>query len=901
MADWYVSSAAYAAVPVWAASTAYTVGQLVKPTAPASGREYVWRCTTAGTSGGTEPAWSGAYANNLTIASGTAVFTNVTGQSTYGWSAAAGTLYSIANGNSNRPVAGDRVFLSSDHSESWSAGAVFGFNASTAAFGLIQLMSVNRAGSVPPVVVDLTSGAALTVTSGTFAFDHYVDMYWQGMIFTLGGSAAINILVNNASTANKASYFKNCAFVLTNTNAASRLSLAGAVASKCVFDNTTVQFGNAGQYITANAYPVDWTWLNTPSAIQGGTLPTSLISAAAFGAMINLTARGVDLSALTGTLVAPGISSCNLKALLDSCRIAPGLTRLNPGTVSMPTGDEVELVNCFDGTNVLNERYTQAGTVTTDRSTYLSGGAQDDVAAYSLKLASSSRADKSVLTLNNFWIDVENTLTGSSKTATVELVSSGTLNNDDISLLLEYMAGGTTYTVLNPSDKDTHITLSGGNLTAVGTAGWTGFARAYDAKSTGKFYWEVTFNAAAVQSGVGVSIGTINATTSTFSSTVTPGHCGVVQNGAVYVDGSNVFSVGGVAGSNITFGTITSGTVICIAIDLTAKLIWFRLGASGNWNNNAARDPATGVGGASIPNVGTTYPTSCFGGADTLISNFGASAFVGAVPSGFTAGWQVSLGSLASFASSLPAVLATGTALTTSSATWTGSLTEAWNPADVSNVTLSGGNLIATASGTSSGVRGLLSYNSGKLYWEYTLNTAANTNTSVGIAVSSASLAAGPLSVGNASLARSGTINVNNVYTGVTLGARSNGDVIGIAVDLNAGLFWMRVAPSGNWNASGTANPVTGVGGLSLSVLAYASGVYPYFGPATGSEQATANFGASAFTGTAPSGFSAPNTVAIKQKLQVPFTPQRPGRVRGLVRLGKPTTTVWVNPQLTIS
>jgi hypothetical protein len=125
---------------------------------------------------------------------------------------------------------------------------------------------------------------------------------------------------------------------------------------------------------------------------------------------------------------------------LESCKIASGVTRLaahGGGTNSF--NDELELVNCWDGTNVLNERYSHAGSVTTDRSTYLTGGAADDVGNYSLKLVSSTRADKHVLPLDSFWIDVENTATGSSKTATVEIISSGLLNNDDIRLLLEYM------------------------------------------------------------------------------------------------------------------------------------------------------------------------------------------------------------------------------------------------------------------------------------------------------------------------------------------------------------------------------------------------------------------------------------------------------------------------------
>jgi hypothetical protein len=85
MADWYASSAAYAAIAPFAISTAYTVGQFVKPTAPAAGKEYVFRVTTAGTSAGTEPTWSSATGDNATITSGGVTFTNTSAQSAYGW------------------------------------------------------------------------------------------------------------------------------------------------------------------------------------------------------------------------------------------------------------------------------------------------------------------------------------------------------------------------------------------------------------------------------------------------------------------------------------------------------------------------------------------------------------------------------------------------------------------------------------------------------------------------------------------------------------------------------------------------------------------------------------------------------------------------------------------------
>lgn len=427
MADWYVSSAVYAAVPVWQPSTVYTVGQLVKPTAPAAAKEYVFRCTTAGTSGGTEPTWSAATTNNATRTDGTVTWTNVSGQSAYGWSAAAGTLMCLIT----RPLVGDRVFLSSDHSESLPGGlGSYGFNANTAAFGLIQLLSVNRAGSVPPAAVDLLPGAALAMTSGTFILESYTNTFWQGVTFTV----ATTILQFN-SLGNKSLYLKNCAIVITSNSNTTRIGAANV--AKVTLDNTTIQFGHASQCITPNSVGLDITWINTPLALRGVTPPTTLITTSANFPVVSLTARGVDFSALVGNLIS-SFGGANFKALLDSCRIAFGLTRLALSG-SAPTCDEVELVNCFDGTNVLNERYTQAGAITTDRSTTLSGGAQDDIGAYSLMLASSSRADKAVLTLDSFWLDVENIATGSSKTATVEIISSGTLNDDDISLLLEYM------------------------------------------------------------------------------------------------------------------------------------------------------------------------------------------------------------------------------------------------------------------------------------------------------------------------------------------------------------------------------------------------------------------------------------------------------------------------------
>jgi hypothetical protein len=134
--------------------------------------------------------------------------------------------------------------------------------------------------------------------------------------------------------------------------------------------------------------------------------------------------------------------------------------------------DEVELVNCYDGTSILNERYQPAGSVVTERTITLSGGAQDDVGIFSHKLVSNTNIDKYVNPLNSFWLDVENTAIGAANTATVEIISSLTLNNDDISLLLEFQ-GTSGSPVASFANTLPATPLTAASAIATSTATWS--------------------------------------------------------------------------------------------------------------------------------------------------------------------------------------------------------------------------------------------------------------------------------------------------------------------------------------------------------------------------------------------------------------------------------------------
>ena len=180
-----------------------------------------------------------------------------------------------------------------------------------------------------------------------------------------------------------------------------------------------------------------------------------------------------------------------------------------------------------------------------------------------------------------------------------------------------------------------------------------------------------------------------------------------------------------------------------------------------------------------------------------------------------------------------------------------------WSTTDkTASVNLTGLNLTATATAASAWVRTVDRVVSGKFYWEVRMTTWVNGNTGVGLTNGGSTPtiwnAPGLLAIfNNGTFYISGTAQVSG-FTGCTSGA-----TIGFALDADARLIWLRVAPAGNWNNSGTANPATGVGGVSVAAIGgTAIPFYPVAEFSASADSATANFGDSAFSGTVPSGFT---------------------------------------------
>lgn len=175
-----------------------------------------------------------------------------------------------------------------------------------------------------------------------------------------------------------------------------------------------------------------------------------------------------------------------------------------------------------------------------------------------------------------------------------------------------------------------------------------------------------------------------------------------------------------------------------------------------------------------------------------------------------------------------------------------------WNASDIAaNLTLSNGNLtIKNTSGSGSisyrTGRATVGKSSGKWYWEITVNDMTNTGGSIGVAASTQSLtnfigASGQSGWGYQ--ASNGNCNSNG---GTSYGASwTTGDVIGVALNMDAGT----VTFYKNGTSQGT---IESVGCTSVTGT-----VYPAITLARDSQQYTANFGASAFTYSVPSGYNA--------------------------------------------
>lgn len=181
-----------------------------------------------------------------------------------------------------------------------------------------------------------------------------------------------------------------------------------------------------------------------------------------------------------------------------------------------------------------------------------------------------------------------------------------------------------------------------------------------------------------------------------------------------------------------------------------------------------------------------------------------------------------------------------------------------WNPSGLdSHITLSDLNLTATRNsgfdGSFYGVRGTgAGRSTGKYGFRATVGAASNTSM-LCLANAAQSTSASPGS-GLDAVAWVNNGGVTGAGGGASIDGYTSGDVLDFYYDLTAKLFFGRVN-EGDWNANGSADPTTGVGGVDISSL-NAGPYWPGCWFFVENAAFTADFGAALVSG--PSGYGNP-------------------------------------------
>lgn len=203
----------------------------------------------------------------------------------------------------------------------------------------------------------------------------------------------------------------------------------------------------------------------------------------------------------------------------------------------------------------------------------------------------------------------------------------------------------------------------------------------------------------------------------------------------------------------------------------------------------------------------------------------------------------------------------------------------------------------------------------GKYYFEAKCSVNVTNNTFIGLSktLTVSDFASGYNQIG-VQLGSGNSIVIASNATFTTLGADSSTDEYDFAIDLTNKLLWVRLN-NGNWNNNVSANPATGVGGATIEAGAYAPTLF-FASGSTNNDTVALNFGASAFTNTAPSGFG--NLVNAWTPFKMQFLldtthnpqPQIAGPITARCRIaycnrgvhGTPVgPLVWIDPVIVLS
>jgi hypothetical protein len=426
-------------------------------------------CTTAGTAGnGAEPSFSDTA--GVTTADNTVTWTSLGAPSSYAAYAAPWANLAPAKVSTVFISNGDTVYISNNHAWSQSTSISYTAISGTAALP-INYICVSDA-AAPPTSTATT--ASFSTTGSTSISWTGGNEYVYGINFNAGSGASggsINILEGSSGTNGNALVFDTCTFLLNSTNTGSTMALgapSGTDNTSPLYVNCTYNFGSTSQSIS-QGFQAGYV-IRGGAVATSGSVPTTLFKmSTTSGRQSYIYIDGLDASAITGTLFNTANFGGGLLQVTNS-KFGSGITYAAGG---FPASQGQLVVHNSDSTATNYNYYVQsyAGTVQQSTTIYNNAGASDGTTNISWKYVSTASATFTQPFTNDAIVQWNN-LTGSSKTATVELTCATTLNNNDIWLELEYP--GSASSPLS-SFVSTKMALFGTpTALTTSTATWTG-------------------------------------------------------------------------------------------------------------------------------------------------------------------------------------------------------------------------------------------------------------------------------------------------------------------------------------------------------------------------------------------------------------------------------------------
>ncbi len=459
--------------PTWsvakAISSAVTLGAIIQRNNSAS----YWICSTAGSTGASEPAWSNNTAGT-TQTDSTVTWTclgvigNFTGgQAPHARLANACTATWFAVGNT--------VYVGDNHAESQTTAITITPALSSTTIG--KILCHNHSGSYPPTSANLAITATISTTAAA-AINFTPSgggIYIYGISFIAG--VGVSTTTNMVFTPNQAFYyFDNCLFKIASTFAGGAFLQinSGGNSGVVIWNNCTVYFGGIGTVLDVGIS--QFIWQNTGQILaSGSSVPTGLFGSASSGRLSSIILEALDLSQITTTLFALGSATVLMgNWLVKDCKLNASVTIFSSGLVFGATAQVIR--SDSSGTAYKSARYAYEGAETTEASITRVGGAADPTGqAQSRKIVSSANA----LWLRPFKAEpyaVWNPTTAANVTVTVYgTINSGSLpNNDDIWIEVEYL--GSSATPLGTIVNTTKASLLAANAVVAsdGSSSWNG-------------------------------------------------------------------------------------------------------------------------------------------------------------------------------------------------------------------------------------------------------------------------------------------------------------------------------------------------------------------------------------------------------------------------------------------